>query len=574
MVTTSTTTAAPAPHSEEHQTRLLAASELACWRRIAEERAAQPASQLNAGASCPPLWDGILCWGRALPGQLLTQHCPAYVAGFHAQANASKLCTEDGQWFSRHANRSWTNYTQCFSGPQATVFIDMAASADDEAHVEPYLRALKTISEIGYSVSLASLLVALVILLSIKKLRCPRNVLHMHLFASFIMRAFMSLLKDSLFVQGLGMTADLLTREEGDYFHSEHQINWPCRTIICLWQYFIMANYSLILMEGLYLHNLIFLALFSDSSSITMYIVLGWGLPTLFVLPWAGCRALLENTWCWTTNDNITVFLLIRVPTIASVVVNFVLFINIVRVLLLKLKSSVCEETKTYRRWAKSTLVLVPLFGVHYMVFLGLHLSTNKTVEVVWLFCDQLFASFNGFFVALLYCFLNGEVRSELSKKWKHFSFAELLESWHCLRRDHMANGILSGGGRFLSKPRHSHPRGSCYSSTSFTTVSVLPSAHCCSLNKKRQSPAQAVRPAPAAAATAPATALPKSPGDDSCRAGLVEDAEEDRDSAHKVKEINNCGQNRRWSGTDYSSETNAVELKSITSSKNYIVNM
>ena len=38
-----------------------------------------------------------------------------------------------------------------------------------------------------------------------------------------------------------------------------------------------MANYSWIFMEGLYLHNLIFMALFTDSSAITIYILLGWG---------------------------------------------------------------------------------------------------------------------------------------------------------------------------------------------------------------------------------------------------------------------------------------------------------
>ena len=38
-----------------------------------------------------------------------------------------------------------------------------------------------------------------------------------------------------------------------------------------------MANYSWIFMEGLYLHNLIFMALFTDSSAITIYIFLGWG---------------------------------------------------------------------------------------------------------------------------------------------------------------------------------------------------------------------------------------------------------------------------------------------------------
>lgn len=55
-----------------------------------------------------------------------------------------------------------------------------------------------------------------------------------------------------------------------------HQ-TWACKLMICVWQYFILANYSWLLMEGLYLHSLIFMALFTDSSAITLYILLGWG---------------------------------------------------------------------------------------------------------------------------------------------------------------------------------------------------------------------------------------------------------------------------------------------------------
>lgn len=54
-------------------------------------------------------------------------------------------------------------------------------------------------------------------------------------------------------------------------------LQWECKLVTSLWQYFIVANYTWILMEGLYLHNLIFMAPFSDSSSIMMYILLGWG---------------------------------------------------------------------------------------------------------------------------------------------------------------------------------------------------------------------------------------------------------------------------------------------------------
>ncbi|KAK2708544.1 hypothetical protein QYM36_014224, partial [Artemia franciscana] len=74
-------------------------------------------------------------------------------------------------------------------------------------------------------------------------------------------------------------------------------------------------------------------------------------------------------------------------------------------------------------KWGKSTLVLMPLFGVHYTVLLWMSgaMGTNETVEVVWLFCDQFFASFQGFFVAVLYCLVNGEVRAELKRRWKTF---------------------------------------------------------------------------------------------------------------------------------------------------------
>uniref|UniRef100_T1I467 G-protein coupled receptors family 2 profile 2 domain-containing protein n=3 Tax=Rhodnius prolixus TaxID=13249 RepID=T1I467_RHOPR len=65
---------------------------------------------------------------------------------------------------------------------------------------------------------------------------------------------------------------------------------------------------------------------------------------------------------------------------------------------MLKLTVSISEEKKRYRyrRWAKSTLLLVPLFGVHYALLIGMSSSMNKNqyVEMVWLFCEQLFASF------------------------------------------------------------------------------------------------------------------------------------------------------------------------------------
>ena len=131
-------------------------------------------------------------------------------------------------------------------------------------------------------------------------------------------------------------------------------------------------------MEGLYLHNLIYLAPFSDGTAITLYVCLGWGelaffsplffksiekilsvrfeiiatflgLPVLFVVPWVAARATFEDTLCWTTHNHAAVFLIIRTPVIASVLISFGLFVNIARVLLLKFRSSIYLERRKHK---------------------------------------------------------------------------------------------------------------------------------------------------------------------------------------------------------------------------------
>ncbi|CAB1332187.1 unnamed protein product, partial [Coregonus sp. 'balchen'] len=75
------------------------------------------------------------------------------------------------------------------------------------------------------------------------------------------------------------------------------------------------------------------------------------------------------------------------------------------------------HDTGHFMRLAKSTLFLIPLFGMHYMVFAFLPENTGEEARI---FIELGLGSFQGFVVALLYCFLNGEVQGELKKRlWK-----------------------------------------------------------------------------------------------------------------------------------------------------------
>ncbi|KAJ7405801.1 hypothetical protein WISP_137757 [Willisornis vidua] len=112
---------------------------------------------------------------------------------------------------------------------------------------------------------------------------------------------------------------------------------------------------------------------------------------------------------CWDINEGSPYWWLIKGPIIISVGVNFVLFINIIRILLKKLdpRQINFNNSSQYRRLSRATLLLIPLFGTHYIVFNFLPEYTSLGVR---LYLELCIGSFQGFIVAVLYCFLNQEL--------------------------------------------------------------------------------------------------------------------------------------------------------------------
>lgn len=413
----------------EDNTRLLALADRLrqrreeCHAEVREhqqylQRQQQLPPDIAVAVQCPAVWDAVRCWPATPAGRTAWQPCPDYIHNFNHSAEASRQCSSSGTWGGgAEANDSlWTysNYSQCL--------ITQETSTNATTHMDLWVPVVKKVAQVGYSVSLFTLVVAFIILLSIKKLRCPRNNLHLHLFASFMLRAAMCLLKDVLFVQGLGLPADLqLIGDTVEFIPGRS--NWECKLIVSLWQYSIMANFSWILMEGLYLHNLIFLALFSDNSAITLYVCLGWGLPACVVLPWVIGRRYLDDHYCWNVHAHDAIYYVVRIPTIITVFVSFALFVNIARVLLIKMQASVQVQRRSmrYKRWARSTMVLVPLFGTQYALSLVFQAGVghHEILEIIWIGVDQTFASFQGCLVALLYCLMTREVRVEVRRRWQ-----------------------------------------------------------------------------------------------------------------------------------------------------------
>ncbi|XP_027147576.1 pituitary adenylate cyclase-activating polypeptide type I receptor isoform X3 [Larimichthys crocea] len=336
--------------------------------------------------ACPWMWDNLTCWQAASVGEVVVVNCPELFHDFmdpeDEMVKVSRNCTEDG-W-----SEPYPHYVDvCFSYDNTTTPIDM------------YYRSVKALYTVGYSTSLVSLTTAMVILCRFRKLHCTRNFIHMNLFVSFILRAISVFIKDGV----------LYPQEDSDHCFV-HTV--ACKSVMVFFHYCVMSNYFWLFIEGLYLFTLLVETFFPERRYFYWYTIVGWGTPTICVTVWAVLRLHFHDTGCWDTNEHTALWWVIKGPVVASIMINFVLFIGIIIILVQKLQSPDIggNESSIYLRLARSTLLLIPLFGIHYTVFAFSPEDVSKRERLVF---ELGLGSFQGFVVAVLYCFLNGEFLPE-----------------------------------------------------------------------------------------------------------------------------------------------------------------
>ncbi|MED6274592.1 Parathyroid hormone 2 receptor, partial [Characodon lateralis] len=74
------------------------------------------------------------------------------------------------------------------------------------------------------------------------------------------------------------------------------------------------------------------------------------------------------------------------------------------------LEHSLFLQASERKKLAKSTLVLVLVFGIHYIIFIGMPHTFKGPSWETRMYCELFFNSFQGFFVSIIYCYCNGEV--------------------------------------------------------------------------------------------------------------------------------------------------------------------
>ncbi|XP_051833184.1 calcitonin receptor [Antechinus flavipes] len=389
----------------------------------------------KTGLFCNRTWDGWLCWDDTPAGRVSVQNCPDYFPDFDPTEQASKYCDEHGNWFQHpESNRTWSNYTLCNSFTSEKLKV---------AYILYYMAL------VGHALSIASLLSSLGILFYFKSLSCQRITLHKNLFFSYVLNSLFTIVHLIAVVPN----PDLVKRDPVS-----------CKVLQFFHQYLMGCNYFWMLCEGIYLHTLIVVAVFAEEHRLHWYYLLGWGTypaaPTLIHSLTHTLTHTHSHTLSYTHSHTLTHT---HAPPTRPPQVNFFFLLNIVRVLVTKLRDTHRAESTMYMKAVRATLILVPLLGIQFVVIPWR--PEGKLPGEVYDYVMHVLMHYQGLLVATIFCFFNGEVQGALKRQW-----AQCKTQWGQRRRDRCST------------------RSASYTATSLTEVPVYlysPDAHNEQLNGK-----------------------------------------------------------------------------------------
>ncbi|XP_022254242.1 calcitonin gene-related peptide type 1 receptor-like [Limulus polyphemus] len=373
---------------------------------------------------CPRTWDGWHCWSDTPGGKTARSVCPDHVY-FKSDPPkcpryAEKVCWPNGTWFVNNQNNEWTDYLKCgiVKDLQNRLYFQVAT----------------------FAVSIFLLLPALVIFSVYKQLQVHRITMHKHL--------FMALLLNGVFV--ITFTSVVLMEEVGNNQSLLKQNGVICKILLILKSYFRMTTYMWMLCEGFYLHKLIASA-FAEQKNLLMFYIIGWVFPVLPVSIYSVIRKTLADESCWAIPEE-TYEWILNTPNLLSLLLNLAFLCNIIRVLVTKLRAPHTNEPSQFRKTVRATLVLIPLFGLHFTLVIYRPAGGSCGWIEAYFYFSYAMDGLQGCLVALIFCYLNGEVRHLLKRSYRHFKLNRTLgETYNSNRKPRFsmsmqATSVTDGG--------------------------------------------------------------------------------------------------------------------------------
>ncbi|GFY76686.1 diuretic hormone receptor [Trichonephila inaurata madagascariensis] len=208
--------------------------------------------------------------------------------------------------------------------------------------------------------------------------------------------------------------------------------SWPtvegskltCVLVIFL-TYLMVTNFFWMFVEGLYLYILAVKTFSIEVVRIQVYALIGWGIPAMIVISWASVKAYLEP---------------------------------------------LSKDPLVDEKAAKALLVLIPLLGTTYVLVIVT--PSHRTARVVFSYLQAVLLSTQGFTVAILYCFLNGEVQKSMRHLWRRWSTRRTVHGSQRYSLSYRSSNCERDNTMKLYRStRGNQNRSSCVSFTTTTTT-------------------------------------------------------------------------------------------------------
>ncbi|XP_071812002.1 corticotropin-releasing factor receptor 2-like isoform X3 [Apostichopus japonicus] len=330
------------------------------------------------GVYCEANFEGF-CWPPTQVGETVTFECESELH------SVSRTCEENGKWEHKTMDDM---YYECHKFTLLNLQLTLPCGI----------------------ISFVACTIAFIILAFSRSLWCTRNYIHWHLITSFGLKYFVLCIPTFMF-----LVLDVQTSRAAGL------------AVFYISTYLEMTNFSWMFVEGLYLHTIVALAFRFDVDQIKFYwyCAIGWVVPLFF----AGTFLIV----CISTQfedkvKDVALQIFVVLPITTVLVLNSIFLLNIVRILMSKLRESSGDtQLKHYRRTARATLVLVILLGISYVfpIFvLNLISGLPDMAVIVIMIINTIVGGLQGFLVSLIYVFMNSEVKSVITRKWeREFGF-------------------------------------------------------------------------------------------------------------------------------------------------------
>jgi hypothetical protein len=338
---------------------------------------------------CPTIWDGWSCFSGAKAGTI--QELPCSKQAYSTESDVCLLMSEK-ECFSNGTWNQKTNYDVCA--------------------IAPVLRNRHNFNVIVLATTTVISFPSVVIFFTFRKFRQNlRLIFHRNLVLVIIIRNLLTIMTKEIII------LDALKSTGSNNVMDNNGI--ACRVLAFFENAAKNGMYACMLADGFYLHKMIVRAFANEPNLLYVYAAV-FVLTFLPSLIWATARATAGGANCWMVDDSQDQW----IPDgfrIAILAINFIFLIDIIRVMALKLKRG--KTSQQTRATLKATLFLMPLFGVQIVIITNRNIVTSKDcqAEDIYYYISYLVEGLQGVMVAILFCYINQEIRKELKNAYRKF---------------------------------------------------------------------------------------------------------------------------------------------------------